>query len=114
MPVIEAKNLRKVYVTTKRQPGFVGALKSLIKPEKVDVEEESIGSDFSADVRLVQLDVSVTDEEGRPVVGLELDDFEVITTDNTVHVLNAPSPAATSSLAIGEHIANLVGDTLRH
>ncbi len=45
--------------------------------------------------------------------GRLLDDFEIITTDNTVHVLNAPSPAATSSLAIGEHIANLVGDTLR-
>ena len=27
---------------------------------------------------------------------------------NIIHVLNAPSPAATSSLAIGEYIANLV------
>jgi hypothetical protein len=28
-----------------------------------------------------------------------------------VHVVNAPSPAATASLAIGRHIAGLAGDT---
>jgi len=26
---------------------------------------------------------------------------------NMIHVINAPSPAATSSLAIGEYIANI-------
>lgn len=36
------------------------------------------------------------------------DDFSMIKTDNAIHVLNAPSPAATSSLAIGDHIANLM------
>ena len=35
------------------------------------------------------------------------DDFLMIGTDNAIHVLNAPSPAATSSLAIGDHIASL-------
>jgi len=39
--------------------------------------------------------------------GSLLDDFSIVTTDNAVHVLNAPSPAATSSLAIGKHIAGL-------
>jgi len=39
--------------------------------------------------------------------GSLVDDFMIITTDNAIHVLNAPSPAATSSLAIGQHIANL-------
>lgn len=34
-----------------------------------------------------------------------LDDFSIVYTDNCVHVLNAPSPAATSSLAIGERIS---------
>ncbi len=34
-------------------------------------------------------------------------DFVIESTHNTIHVLNAPSPAATSSLSIGEHIAQL-------
>lgn len=34
-----------------------------------------------------------------------LDDFSIIEDKNLINVLNAPSPAATSSLAIGEHIA---------
>jgi (S)-2-hydroxyglutarate dehydrogenase len=34
-----------------------------------------------------------------------LDDFRFLETPRAIHVLNAPSPAATASLAIGEHIA---------
>ncbi len=37
-----------------------------------------------------------------------LDDFAVVEHGRAVHVLNAPSPAATSSLAIGDHIAQRV------
>ena len=33
-------------------------------------------------------------------------DFRFVATPRSLHVLNAPSPAATASLAIGEHIAN--------
>jgi len=33
------------------------------------------------------------------------DDFQIEATPRSIHVLNAPSPAATASLAIGEHIA---------
>ena len=40
------------------------------------------------------------DRQGRLV-----DDFRFATGDRTVHVLNAPSPAATAALAIGEEIA---------
>ena len=40
--------------------------------------------------------------------GSLVDDFEVLVRDRAVHVLNAPSPAATASLAIGEMIAALV------
>jgi (S)-2-hydroxyglutarate dehydrogenase len=40
------------------------------------------------------------DRAGRP-----LDDFRFATGERTVHVLNAPSPAATASLAIGAEIA---------
>ncbi len=39
--------------------------------------------------------------------GSLLDDFSIIQERDAIHVLNAPSPGATSSLAIGEHIAGL-------
>lgn len=35
-----------------------------------------------------------------------VDDFRIEETPGAIHVLNAPSPAATSSLMIGKHIAN--------
>tara|TARA_Y100000590_G_scaffold177610_2_gene202804 strand:- start:3708 stop:4901 length:1194 start_codon:yes stop_codon:yes gene_type:complete len=41
-----------------------------------------------------------------PYGGL-IDDFVINNTGNMIHVINAPSPAATSSLAIGEHIASI-------
>ncbi|MBM3791231.1 MAG: L-2-hydroxyglutarate oxidase [Acidobacteria bacterium] len=37
--------------------------------------------------------------------GSLFDDFQIIEAPNAVHVLNAPSPAATASIAIGRHIA---------
>jgi (S)-2-hydroxyglutarate dehydrogenase len=36
-----------------------------------------------------------------------LDDFMIYETDRAIHVCNAPSPAATSSLAIGETVADM-------
>jgi L-2-hydroxyglutarate oxidase LhgO len=39
-----------------------------------------------------------------------LDDFSIIRGREAVHVLNAPSPGATSSLAIGEHIVQLAAE----
>ena len=35
------------------------------------------------------------------------DDFKIEATENSIHVLNAPSPAATASLAIGEYISKM-------
>jgi L-2-hydroxyglutarate oxidase LhgO len=40
--------------------------------------------------------------------GTLLDDFCILETRRTVHVRNAPSPGATASLAIGQHIATRV------
>ena len=37
--------------------------------------------------------------------GALLDDFHIVTAPGMVHVLNAPSPAATASLSIGETVA---------
>ena len=47
------------------------------------------------------------DSEGRMV-----DDFCILTEGRMVHVLNAPSPAATASLSIAEHIADKVMATI--
>lgn len=44
--------------------------------------------------------------------GKLVDDFVILEADRTVHVLNAPSPGATASLAIGAHIAARVGSHL--
>ncbi len=41
--------------------------------------------------------------------GALLDDFVILRKEKMVHVLNAPSPAATSSLAIAEHIIKVAG-----
>lgn len=35
------------------------------------------------------------------------DDFRIVEAERMVHVLNAPSPAATASIAIGQHVAKL-------
>lgn len=40
--------------------------------------------------------------------GALIDDFRIIETPRAIHVLNAPSPAATASLAIGRRIASLM------
>jgi L-2-hydroxyglutarate oxidase len=37
-----------------------------------------------------------------------VDDFRIVETEKMVHVLNAPSPAATTSISIGRTIAGLV------
>ena len=39
--------------------------------------------------------------------GSLVDDFLIVEAPNLINVLNAPSPAATASIAIGRHIANL-------
>ncbi len=41
------------------------------------------------------------------------DDFRIVETGNMVHVLNAPSPAATASLSIGDKISRLIKKKLQ-
>ena len=45
--------------------------------------------------------------------GSLVDDFKISVTEGAIHVLNAPSPAATASLAIGRHIAGLAAETFK-
>jgi (S)-2-hydroxyglutarate dehydrogenase len=40
--------------------------------------------------------------------GKLVDDFHILRTERAIHVLNAPSPAATASIRIGEEIAGMV------
>jgi len=72
---------------------FVNALQKLI-PEIT--EEDLIPG--GAGVRAQACDIS----------GGLLDDFYFVENKNVVHVCNAPSPAATSSLAIGEAVASKI------
>jgi L-2-hydroxyglutarate oxidase LhgO len=44
--------------------------------------------------------------------GTLVDDFRVVLQPGAVHVLNAPSPAATASLAIGDYVADLAAEAL--
>ena len=41
-----------------------------------------------------------------------LDDFSIISNDHVINVCNAPSPAATSSLAIGASVASMANEFL--
>ena len=38
--------------------------------------------------------------------GEVIDDFKIVVSDRNIHVLNAPSPAATACLSIGDTISN--------
>ena len=74
---------------------FVSALQKLIPAINEDDVEP-----YKAGVRAQAVDKN----------GNLLDDFRIIENDNMVHILNAPSPAATASLSIGEKISSLVID----
>ena len=43
-----------------------------------------------------------------------MDDFLIYENENAINVCNAPSPAATSSLSIGEAIAKIALDRINH
>jgi (S)-2-hydroxyglutarate dehydrogenase len=72
---------------------FVSALRRLIP--------EATGSDFSPGGAGVRAQALGDD-------GALIDDFRIVQGERMIHVLNAPSPAATASLYIGQSIADLV------
>ena len=45
--------------------------------------------------------------------GKLVDDFRIVEGEGTIHVLNAPSPAATASLSIGRQIAGMARERLQ-
>jgi (S)-2-hydroxyglutarate dehydrogenase len=75
-------------------PAFVASLRKLVPAIRAaDVVRAGAG------VRAQALD-----RQGRLI-----DDFAIVETERSLHVLNAPSPAATASLEIGRHLAERVG-----
>jgi len=72
---------------------FVESLQKLI-PE-IQSEDIEVGG---AGVRAQALDSS----------GKLVDDFKIVEAKRMIHVLNAPSPAATASLSIGKTISNMI------
>jgi L-2-hydroxyglutarate oxidase LhgO len=83
------------YYRSFSRSGFVRALSKLV-PEISERDLAEGGSGVRAQ--------SVTPN------GSFVDDFKIVEGPNAIHVLNAPSPAATASLAIGRHIAQLAAD----
>jgi len=77
------------------RPAFARALQRLV-PE-IAADDLRPGG---AGVRAQALDRS----------GSLVDDFHIVEAERQIHVLNAPSPAATASLAIGAHLAALAVD----
>ena len=71
---------------------FVSALKRLL-PEIEDKDIHRTGSGVRAQALAPN--------------GALLDDFSIAEADRMIHVLNAPSPAATASISIGETIADM-------
>jgi L-2-hydroxyglutarate oxidase LhgO len=71
--------------------GFVRALRVLLPDLTIDDVKPG-----GAGVRAQALDAR----------GNLLDDFSIVEGPNAIHVLNAPSPAATASIPIGRHIAD--------
>jgi L-2-hydroxyglutarate oxidase len=72
---------------------FVNATKSLVPElESSDIEKSGAG------VRAQAVDPS----------GNLVDDFRIVESERMIHVLNAPSPAATASISIGRYISGLM------
>jgi L-2-hydroxyglutarate oxidase LhgO len=72
---------------------FVEALRALV-PEIAESDVRAAGAGVRAQALLPS--------------GALVDDFHVVEAEGQVHVLNAPSPAATASIAIGESVASRV------
>ena len=70
---------------------FLKELKKMIPTLKIDDIEPA-----RSGVRAIALEKN----------GYILDDFKIVNNKSNIHVLNAPSPAATACLAIGENIMN--------
>lgn len=80
------------YLRSWSKPAFVKELQKLLP----DLKEDDI-IDGGSGIRAQALEQD----------GTLVDDFRIVEAEDMIHVLNAPSPAATASIKIGEYIAEL-------
>ncbi len=80
------------YFRSWSKPAFVKELRKLLP----DLKEDDIVEGGSG-IRAQALEPD----------GSLVDDFRIVESEDMIHVLNAPSPAATASITIGEYIAKL-------
>lgn len=90
--------------------GFYEMYRSLCKAAFVKALQRMIPSVQSQD--LIPGGAGVRAQAVEPD-GKLVDDFRIVESENMVHVLNAPSPAATASISIGESIAEIVEKRMR-
>ena len=83
-------------------------MRSLIKPIFLNSLRKLVPEISSKDLINRRAGVRAQAVDGN---GKILQDFYLIKTKNSVHVLNAPSPAATSSMAIANHIVKTVKES---
>lgn len=102
-------------------PGIVKVLLKNLRPGLVEMKNSLFKSAYLEEVRKYCPSITLQDLKPYPAGvraqavsrdGKLIDDFLFINTRRTVNVCNAPSPAATSSLPIGEHIVNQVSELL--
>ncbi len=86
------------YYRSLSKSAFVKSLQKLV-PDITDEDIEPGGAGVRA---------QALEKDGRLT-----DDFRIIEADKMIHVLNAPSPAATASLSIGDKISQLIIERLR-
>lgn len=101
-----------------RFPGLWRMARSQLSTGISEMARSLVPSLFLKQVQLMLPSVVSADLERAPAGvraqavtrgGAPSDDFVIHRTERVVHVVNAPSPAATASVQIGQHIAHLLG-----
>ncbi|HGY54312.1 MAG TPA: L-2-hydroxyglutarate oxidase [Caldithrix abyssi] len=97
-------------------PGFIRLAKNYLKMGLAEMHRSFVKDAFVRALQKLIPEIRSEDiEPGGAGVraqalqpdGTLVDDFRIMESDRMIHVLNAPSPAATASLSIGEKIASM-------
>ncbi|MGB8711549.1 MAG: L-2-hydroxyglutarate oxidase [Onishia taeanensis] len=102
-------------------PGILKVLTANLRPGLIEMKNSFYKRGYLEEVRKYCPSLTVDDLEPHPAgvraqavsrEGKLIDDFLFVDTRRTVNVCNAPSPAATSALPIGEYIVDRVKERL--
>ena len=108
-------------VETAGWPGFWRMLRRTWRTAAGEVWRSAVRRAFVADLQKLVPELRDADlvrggsgvrAQALDRAGKLVDDFHIERAEGSLHVLNAPSPAATASLAIGRHIADLAVEAL--